>query len=44
MEIISENFVFLIPIILKLFTHKVCEMTVYKHTETIEYIKKKPNF
>ena len=25
--------------ILKLFSSKVCEMFVYKHAETIEYIK-----
>ena len=24
----------------KLFTRKVCEMFVYKHTETIEHVKK----
>ena len=36
----SENFAFLILRILELFTRKVCEMFVYKYTETIEYIKK----
>ena len=35
-----ENFTFLILRILKLHTRKVCEMFVYKHTETIEYVKK----
>ena len=35
-----ENFVFLILRILKLYTRKVCEIFVNKHTETIEYIKK----
>ena len=35
-----ENFAFLILRILELFTHKVCKMFVYKHTETIEYVKK----
>ena len=35
-----ENFSFLILRILKLFTRKVCEMFVYKQTETIEYVKK----
>ena len=34
-----ENFVFLILGILELYTRKVCEMFVYKHTETIEYVK-----
>ena len=29
---------------LKLFTREVCEMFVYKHAETIEYIKKLPAF
>ena len=31
-----ENFSFLILRVLELFTLKVCEMFVYKHTETIE--------
>ena len=35
-----ENFAFLILRILELFTSKVYEMFVYKHTETIEYVKK----
>ena len=35
-----ENFAFLILRILELYTLKVCEMFVCKHTETIEYIKK----
>ena len=34
-----ENFVFLILGILELYTRKVCEMFVYKHTETIENVK-----
>ena len=34
-----ENFAFLILGILDLYTRKVCEVFVYKHTETIEYIK-----
>ena len=34
-----ENFAFLFLRILKLYTRKVCEMFVYKHTETIEYVK-----
>ena len=34
-----ENFSFLILRILELFTGKLCKMSVYKHTETIEYIK-----
>ena len=34
-----ENFAFLILGILELYTRKVCEMFVYKDTETIEYIK-----
>ena len=36
----SKSFAFLILRILELFTRKVCKMFVYKHTETIEYIKK----
>ena len=35
-----ENFAFLILRILDLYNRKVCVMVVYKHTETIEYIKK----
>ena len=35
-----ENFTFLILKIFELFTRKICEMFVYKHTETIEYVKK----
>ena len=35
-----ENFAFLILRIVKLYTHKVCEIVVYKHTETKEYVKK----
>ena len=34
-----ENFAFLILGILELHTRKVCEMFVYKHAETIEYVK-----
>ena len=34
-----ENFAFLILGILELYTRNVCEMFVYKHTETIEYVK-----
>ena len=34
-----ENFTFLILGILKLYTRKVYEMFVHKHTETIEYVK-----
>ena len=36
---LNENFSFLIVRILDLYTHKVCEIFVYKHSETIEYIK-----
>ena len=35
----SENFPFWILGILELYTRKVCKMFVYKHTETIEYVK-----
>ena len=35
-----ENFAFLILRILELHTRKACKMSVYKHTETIEYVKK----
>ena len=35
-----ENFAFLILRILELFARQVCEIFVYKHTETIEYVKK----
>ena len=35
-----ESFAFLIVGILELYTNKVCEMFVYKHTETIAYDKK----
>ena len=34
-----ENLLFLIQIILELYTRKVCKIFVYKHTETIEYVK-----
>ena len=35
-----EDFVCLLLGLLELYTRKVCEMFVYKHTETIEYVKK----
>ena len=35
-----ENFRILNPKILELFTSNVCETFVYKHTETIKYVKK----
>ena len=35
-----ENFALLILRILELFAGKVCEMFVYKHKGTIEYVKK----
>ena len=35
----TEHFSFLIQGILELYTRKVCEIFVYKHTETIEYVK-----
>ena len=35
-----QNFAFLILRILELYTSKVCVIFVYKHTETIEYVKK----
>ena len=35
-----ENFVFLTLRILELYARKVCVVFVYKHTETVEYIKK----
>ena len=38
--IIPKTFVFIILRIFILFTSKVCEMFAYKHTKTIEYIKK----
>ena len=34
-----ENFAFLLLGILELCTRKFCEIFVYKHTETIEYLK-----
>ena len=34
-----ENFAFLILGILGLYTRKVCEIFVYKHAETIDYVK-----
>ena len=39
-KLYPENFAFLILGILELYSRKVCEMFVYKHTETIEYVKK----
>ena len=36
---IPENFAFLILGILEIYTRKVCEMFVYKYTETIESVK-----
>ena len=39
-----ENFAFLILRILELFTRKVREIFVYKHTEATEYVKKQANF
>ena len=39
-----ENFAFLILKILELFTRKVREIFVYKHTEVTEYVKKQANF
>ena len=35
----SEKFALLILRILELYTRKVYEMFVYKHTQTIEYVK-----
>ena len=35
-----EYFVFLILWVFELFTHKVCEMFIYKHTETKEYVER----
>ena len=35
-----EDFAFLILRVLELFIRKVCTMSAYKHTETIEYVKK----
>ena len=35
-----KNFALFILRMIELFTRKVCEMFVYKHTETIEYVKK----
>ena len=39
-----ENFAFAILEILELYTREVCEMFVYKHTETIQYVKNQPIF
>ena len=39
-NIIPENFAFLILRILELFSCTICKMFLYKHTETIEYVKK----
>ena len=35
----NENFTLLIVKTFELYTRKVCEMVVNKHSETIEYIK-----
>ena len=35
----KNNTAFLILRVSELFARKVCEMFVYKHTETIEYVK-----
>ena len=40
----AENFAFLFLRILELYNRKVCETFVYKHTETIEYVKNEPTF
>ena len=37
---IFENFIFLILRMIELFTRKICEMFLYKLTETIEYVSK----
>ena len=39
-NIYPEYFAFLILRVFELFTRKVCKMFVYKHTETIDYVKK----
>ena len=39
-----ENFSLLFRKILELYTRKVCEIFVFKHTETVEYVKNWPNF
>ena len=38
-KLILQNLLFWILRILKLFTHKFCNMFIYKHTKTI-YVKK----
>ena len=35
-----ENFAFIILRAFELFPRKVCKIFVYKHTETIKYVKK----
>ena len=35
-----EYFIFLILWVFELFTRKVCEMFIYKHTETKEYVER----
>ena len=35
-----ENFAFLILGVFELYSRKICEIFVYKHTETTEYVKK----
>ena len=39
-KIITWKLYFLNPRILELLARKVCEKFVYKHTETMEYVKK----
>ena len=39
-----SKFCILIKRVFELFTHKVCDMFVYKLAETIQYIEKKPTF
>ena len=39
-KIIPENFAFLILRVFELFNRKVSEILVYKHVETIKYVKK----
>ena len=39
---LKKNFPFLILGILELYAGKVCIMFVYKHRETIEYVKNYP--
>ena len=39
-----QNFAFLNLRVLELYTRKVFEIFVYKHTDTIEYVKNYPTF